>query len=141
MAPLVKLNVQRRGQQVGYLMGAGDEVPEALRQLGYTVTLLNPATDLTAEHLRRYDAVVLGIRAYNTVERLKTQQPELLRYVENGGNLVVQYVVNRGTVLPQIGPYPMTLSADRVTVEGAPVTFLQPKPAAERTQQNHREGF
>ena len=127
VAPLVKLNVQRRGQQIGYLMGAGDEVPEALRQLGYTVTLLNPATDLTAEHLARYDAVVLGIRAYNTVERLKTQQPELLRYVENGGNLVVQYVVSRGTVLPQIGPYPLTLSNDRVTVEGAPVTFLQPK--------------
>lgn len=127
VAPLVKLNVQRRGQQIGYLMGAGDEVPEALRQLGYTVTLLNSATDLTAEHLARYDAVVLGIRAYNTVERLKTQQPELLRYVENGGNLVVQYVVSRGTVLPQIGPYPLTLSNDRVTVEGAPVTFLQPK--------------
>ncbi|AWM35048.1 PIG-L family deacetylase [Hymenobacter nivis] len=127
VAPLVKLNVQRRGQQIGYLMGAGDEVPEALRQLGYTVTLLNPATDLTAEHLARYDAVVIGIRAYNTVERLKTQQPELLRYVANGGNLVVQYVVSRGTVLPQIGPYPLTLSNDRVTVEGAPVTFLQPK--------------
>ncbi|TPG72129.1 PIG-L family deacetylase [Hymenobacter nivis] len=126
-APLVKLNVQRRGQQIGYLMGAGDEVPEALRQLGYTVTLLNPATDLTADHLARYDAVVLGVRAYNVLDRLKTQQPALLKYVENGGNLVVQYVVNRGTVLPQIGPYPMTLSNDRVTVEGAPVTFLQPK--------------
>ncbi|OGX83954.1 PIG-L family deacetylase [Hymenobacter coccineus] len=127
VAPLVKLNVQRRGQNVGYLMGAGDEVPEALRQLGYTVTLLNPATDLTAEHLARYDAVVLGVRAYNVLDRLKTQQPQLLKYVENGGNLVVQYVVNRGTVLPQIGPYPLTLSNDRVTVEGAPVTFLQPK--------------
>ncbi len=126
VAPLVKLNVQRRGQQIGYLMGAGDEVPEALRQLGYTVALLDANTDLTAERLRRYDAVVLGVRAYNTVDKLKTQQPELLKYVENGGNLVVQYVVNRGTVLPQIGPYPLTLSADRVTVEGAPVTFLQP---------------
>ena len=127
VAPLVKLNVQRRGQQIGYLMGAGDEVPEALRQLGYTVTLLDANTDLTAERLARYDAVVLGVRAYNVVDRLKTQQPELLKYVENGGNLVVQYVVSRGTVLPQVGPYPLTLSNDRVTVEGAPVTFLQPK--------------
>ncbi len=126
-APLVRLRVARgHTNTIGYLMGAGDEVPEALRQLGYTVTLLNPATDLTAAHLARYDAVVLGVRAYNTVDRLKTQQPELLRYVENGGTLLVQYVVDRGTVIPQIGPYPLTLSRDRVTVEGTAVTFLNP---------------
>ncbi|MVN78746.1 LmbE family protein [Hymenobacter sp. HMF4947] len=127
-APLVKLNVARgHTKNVGYLMGAGDEVPEALRQLGYTVSLLDPATDLTAERLAKYDAVVLGVRAYNVLDRLKTQQPELLKYVENGGTMLVQYVVNRGTVLPEIGPYPLSLSADRVTVEGAPVTFLSPK--------------
>ena len=126
-APLVRLRVARgRTQTIGYLMGAGDEVPEALRQLGYLVSLLNPATDLTAERLAKYDAVVLGVRAYNTVDRLKTQQPELLHYVENGGTLLVQYVVDRGTVIPQIGPYPLTLSRDRVTVEGTPVTFLNP---------------
>ena len=126
-APLVRLRVARgRTQTIGYLMGAGDEVPEALRQLGYAVTLLNPATDLSAERLAKYDAVVLGVRAYNVLDRLKTQQPELLRYVENGGTLLVQYVVNRGTVIPQIGPYPLTLSTDRVTVEGTAVTFLNP---------------
>jgi LmbE family N-acetylglucosaminyl deacetylase len=126
-APLVKLNVARgHTKTIGYLMGAGDEVPEALRQLGYTVSLLDPATDLTAERLAKYDAVVLGVRAYNVLDRLKTQQPELLRYVENGGTMLVQYVVNRGAVLPQIGPYPLTLSADRVTVENTPVTFLSP---------------
>ncbi|RZK93414.1 MAG: LmbE family protein, partial [Hymenobacter sp.] len=104
-APLVKLNVARgHTKNIGYLMGAGDEVPEALRQLGYAVTLLNP-TDLNAERLARYDAVVLGVRAYNTLDRLKTQQPELLKYVENGGTMLVQYVVNRGTILPEIGPY------------------------------------
>ncbi|SDY06933.1 PIG-L family deacetylase [Hymenobacter psychrophilus] len=125
-APLVKLDLKRKGQQIGYLMGAGDEVPEALRQIGYTVTLLKPE-DLTDINLRRFDAVVLGIRAYNTVDQLKIRQPALLKYVENGGNLVVQYVVNRGTVLPEIGPYPLTLSRDRVTVEDAPVTMLNPK--------------
>ncbi|NVO30452.1 PIG-L family deacetylase [Hymenobacter lapidiphilus] len=124
-APLVKLDLKRRGQQIGYLMGAGDEVPEALRQIGYTVTLLKPE-DLTETNLRRFDAVVLGIRAYNTVEQLKARQPALLKYVEQGGNVVVQYVVNRGTVLPEIGPYPMTLGRDRVTVEDAPVTLLNP---------------
>jgi LmbE family N-acetylglucosaminyl deacetylase len=126
-APLVKLNVARgHTKNIGYLMGAGDEVPEALRQLGYAVTLLDPATDLTADRLARYDAVVLGVRAYNVLDRLKTQQPALLKYVENGGTLLVQYVVNRGTVMPEIGPYPLTLSADRVTVENTPVTFLNP---------------
>ncbi|QKG58816.1 PIG-L family deacetylase [Hymenobacter sp. BRD128] len=133
-APLVKLNVARgHTKTIGYLMGAGDEVPEALRQLGYTVSLLDPATDLTADRLARYDAVVLGVRAYNVLDRLKTQQPALLKYVENGGTMLVQYVVNRGTVLPQIGPYPLTLSADRVTVENTPVTFLTPSASVLNT--------
>ncbi|MBH8560537.1 PIG-L family deacetylase [Hymenobacter negativus] len=122
VAPLVKLELRKRGQNVAYLMGAGDEVPEALRQVGYNVTLLEPK-DLTAARLKQYDALVVGIRAYNTVDRLKTQQPEILKYIEQGGNVVVQYVVNRGTVMPEIGPYPMTLSTDRVTVEDAPVTL------------------
>ena len=126
-APLVRLHVARgRTQTIGYLMGAGDEVPEALRQLGYAVTLLDPATDLSAARLARYDAVVLGVRAYNVLDQLKTHQPELLKYVENGGTLLVQYVVNRGTVIPQIGPYPLTLSNNRITVENTPVTFLKP---------------
>ncbi|MET4073752.1 PIG-L family deacetylase [Hymenobacter sp. UYCo722] len=124
VAPLVKLELKRRGQNVAYLMGAGDEVPEALRQVGYNVTVLE-AKDLTAANLKQYDALVVGIRAYNTVDRLKTQQPEILKYMEAGGNVVVQYVVDRGTVLPEIGPYPMTLSRDRVTVEDAPVTLTK----------------
>ncbi|GAB2703794.1 hypothetical protein GCM10011495_22580 [Hymenobacter frigidus] len=124
VAPLVKLELKRRGQNVAYLMGAGDEVPDALRQIGYTVTLVKPE-DLTAASLKKYDALVVGIRAYNIVDRLKTQQPEILRYIEAGGNVVVQYVVNRGMVLPEIGPYPMKLSNDRVTVEDAPVTLTK----------------
>lgn len=126
VAPLVKLDLKRKGQEIGYLMGAGDEVPDALRQIGYTVTLLKPE-DITEQNLRRFDAVVLGIRAYNTLDRLKTLQPTLLKYVENGGNMIVQYVVARGTVMSQIGPYPLTLSNDRVTVENAPVTFIKPQ--------------
>ena len=125
VAPLVKLDLKRgKAQNVAYLMGAGDEVPDALRQIGYSVTLVKPE-DLTAANLLKYDALVGGIRAYNTVDRLKTQQPEILKYIEQGGNLVVQYTVNRGTVLPEIGPYPLTLSNDRVTVEDAPVTLTK----------------
>ena len=127
VAPLVKLDLVRgKAQNVAYLMGAGDEVPEALRQIGYTVTLVKPE-ELTAANLKKYDALVVGIRAYNTVDRLKTQQSEILKYIEAGGNVIVQYVVSRGTVLPQIGPYPLTLSTDRVAVEGAPVTFPNPQ--------------
>ncbi|WP_216726490.1 PIG-L family deacetylase [Hymenobacter siberiensis] len=124
VAPLVKLDLKRRGQNVAYLMGAGDEVPDALRQIGYTVTLLKPE-EISAARLKEFDALVVGIRAYNTVEALKTKQPEILKYIEAGGNVVVQYVVDRGTVLPEIGPYPMTLSRDRVTVEDAPVTLTK----------------
>ncbi|GAB3868021.1 hypothetical protein GCM10028824_11770 [Hymenobacter segetis] len=124
VAPLVKLDLKRRGQNVAYLMGAGDEVPDALRQIGYNVTLLEPK-DLSAARLKEFDALVVGIRAYNTVDALKTKQPEILKYIEQGGNVVVQYVVNRGTVMPEIGPYPMTLSSDRVTVEDAPVTLTK----------------
>ncbi|MDO7845628.1 PIG-L family deacetylase [Hymenobacter sp. M29] len=124
VAPLVKLDLKRRGQNVAYLMGAGDEVPDALRQIGYNVTLLEPK-DLSVARLKEFDALVVGIRAYNTVDALKTKQPEILKYIEQGGNVVVQYVVNRGTVLPEIGPYPMTLSSDRVTVEDAPVTLTK----------------
>ncbi|UYZ61021.1 PIG-L family deacetylase [Hymenobacter latericus] len=126
VAPLVKLDLKRKANHIGYLMGAGDEVPDALRQIGYSVTLLKPE-DISAQSLRRFDAVVLGVRAYNTVERLRYLQPVLLDYVEKGGNLVVQYTVNRGTVLSEIGPYPMKLSNDRVTVESAPVKFLKPE--------------
>ncbi|SFQ03058.1 PIG-L family deacetylase [Hymenobacter arizonensis] len=126
VSPLVKVDLKRRGQNVAYLMGAGDEVPDALRQIGYNVTMVNPL-ELTAANLKKFDALVVGIRAYNTVDRLKSQQPEILKYIEQGGNVIVQYVVARGTVLPEIGPYPMKLSSDRVTVEDAPVTFLKPQ--------------
>lgn len=125
-APLVRLDVKRRKDEIGYLMGAGDDVPDALRQLGYRVTILKPE-DVTEDRLKRFDAVVLGVRAYNTLDRLRVLQPTLLRYVEQGGNLVVQYTVNRGTVIPEIGPYPMQLSNDRVTVEDAPVTITRPQ--------------
>ena len=125
VAPLVRVELAKKGTNLGYIMGAGDDVPEALRQIGYNVTLLQPDA-VTPALLARYDAVLLGVRAYNTVERLRTVQPALLDYVKNGGNLIVQYTVDRGTVLPEIGPYPLTLSRDRVTVENAPVKFLNP---------------
>ncbi|WP_066838964.1 PIG-L family deacetylase [Rufibacter ruber] len=127
-AKAVKLDIKRKGQRIGYLMGAGDEIPASLQQIGYTVDQLQ-VDDLSAANLQKYDAVVTGVRAYNTLERLKFQQPQLLEYVRNGGTLVVQYNVSNGLVTSELGPYPLKLSNDRVTVEDAEVRFLKPDHA------------
>ncbi|GHA77002.1 GlcNAc-PI de-N-acetylase [Pontibacter akesuensis] len=124
-AKIVKLDLQTRGKKVAYLMGAGDEIPVSLQQIGYDVTLLQDA-DMRLNYLKQFDAVILGVRAYNTVERLRFYQPTLLQYVEQGGNLIVQYNTNHSLVLPNVAPYPLQLSRDRVAVEGAEVRFLAP---------------
>ncbi len=122
---VVKLDVERRGDTIGYIMGSGDEVADGLRHLGYDVTLLSD-DDLASGDLGRFDAIVAGIRAYNTRERLAIVQPRLLEYVEEGGTLIVQYNVSRGLVMEDIGPYPITIGRDRVTEEDAAVTILAP---------------
>jgi hypothetical protein len=122
---VVKLDVKTAGKKVGYVMGAGDEVPDALRNLGYDVAFL---TDEMLENadLTQFDAIVTGVRAYNTRERLRLAKPRLLQYVERGGTLVVQYNVAANVLADRIGPYPLTIGRDRVNVETAPVTFLAP---------------
>lgn len=127
-ARVVKIDLATAGRKVGYVMGAGDEIPTNLEQIGYEVSLLEDG-DFQLENLSQYDAIILGIRAYNTVDRLKFYQSNLLKYVENGGNLIVQYNTTRGLKVPveQIAPYPLKLSRDRVTVEEAEVRFLQPE--------------
>lgn len=125
-AKIVKLDLQKRGQRVAYLMGAGDEIPASLQQIGYNVTLLKDE-DMRLSFLKQFDAVILGVRAYNTIERIRFYQPTLLDYVKQGGNLIVQYNTNHSLNLPQIAPYPLKLSRDRVTVEDAEVRFLNPE--------------
>ncbi|SFC81609.1 N-acetylglucosaminyl deacetylase, LmbE family [Zunongwangia mangrovi] len=122
---LAKIDIQKKGENIGYIAGAGDVVPESLRQIGYTVSVLNPAT-ITAESLANYDAVVTGVRAYNVLEELRYKNDELLKYVENGGTLVSQYNKDRGITVSQIGPFPFKLSYDRVTEEDAEVNFVAP---------------
>jgi len=122
---MVKLDVERRGDTIGYIMGSGDEVVEGLRHLGYDVSLLTDE-ELESGELSRFDAIVAGIRAYNTRERLAVVQPRLLQYVEDGGTLIVQYNVSRGLVTEELGPYPFTIGRDRVSEENAPVTILAP---------------
>jgi hypothetical protein len=116
---LLRVDVSVRGDRIGYVMGSGDQVPEALRQLGYEVKLLSDA-ELTAADLAQYDAVVIGVRAYNTRPRLRAANSRLLEYVHGGGTLVVQYQTRLGDD-EAIGPFPFRISHDRVSVETAPV--------------------
>jgi LmbE family N-acetylglucosaminyl deacetylase len=121
---LVRADIKVLAGEVGYIMGAGDEMPEALRQLGCDVTLLT-ATDLDGRNLAEFDAIVAGVRAYNVRTDLRANHYRLLDYVRDGGTYIVQYNTEPER-LPQIGPYPITISHDRVSVEDAPVTFLNP---------------
>ncbi|WP_438712229.1 PIG-L family deacetylase [Aquimarina muelleri] len=124
---VVRLDIKKKGQNIGYIEGAGDVVPESLRQIGYNVTNIDPES-ITTENIKSYDAIVVGIRAYNTIEQLKFKQQYLLEYVKNGGNLILQYNTNRRLkVTDNLGPYPLKLSRDRVTDENATINFLSPK--------------
>ncbi|MCS6905284.1 MAG: PIG-L family deacetylase [Bacteroidia bacterium] len=126
---LVRIDVQKKGENIGYIMGAGDEIPQSLEQIGYKVTLLQEQ-DLRPEKLKFFDAIITGVRAYNTLTQLKYAQPILLEYVKNGGTLIVQYNTSHQLVTSDLGPYPLKLSRDRVTVEDSPVEILEPKHPA-----------
>lgn len=120
---IVRLDIQKRGENIGYIEGAGDVVPESLRQIGYNVAIIKPE-DISAENLQRFDAIVVGIRAYNTVNELKFKQQLLFDYVAQGGNMIVQYNTSRGIKVDDIAPYDLKLSRDRVTDENAQVRLL-----------------
>ena len=128
---LVRVDVRNPAKNIGYVVGAGDEVPDALRQMGSTVTLLT-ADDLSCGDLSRFDAIVTGVRAYNTRTDLVANQQRLVDYVHDGGTLVVQYnTMNSytgegGGVLEHAGPWPFQIGRARVTVEEAPVAFPNP---------------
>jgi LmbE family N-acetylglucosaminyl deacetylase len=121
----VSLQLATRGQTVGYLPGAGDSVAENLKQMGYSVQMLDD-TKLAPEQLRGLDAVVIGVRAFNVRTNLASQLPVLFAYVENGGTVVAQYNRPDGLKTEQLAPFELHLSGDRVTDENAPVTFLTP---------------
>ena len=127
---LVRANITNLAKTVGYVMGAGDEVPESIRQLGSEVTLLT-AQDLARGDLSKFDAIVTGVRAFNTRADLRANYQRLFDYANNGGTVVVQYNVAEGGPtggpLEHIGPYPIRTGRDRVTVEEAPITFPNPQ--------------
>ncbi|WP_342328816.1 PIG-L family deacetylase [Pedobacter sp. FW305-3-2-15-E-R2A2] len=113
------------GKRIGFIAGAGDLVPESLKQIGFEVQLLSEQQVIHGD-LSAFDAIVTGVRLYNINEQLNAMQPKLMKYVENGGVLLVQYNVNSPLKRNDIGPYPFSLSRDRVTEEDAAVTLLAP---------------
>ncbi|MEN3322374.1 PIG-L family deacetylase [Mariniflexile soesokkakense] len=122
---IVRLDIKKKGENIAYIAGAGDVIPESLKQIGYNVLTIKP-DDISSETLSRFDAVVVGIRAYNTVENLEYKQQLLFDFVANGGNMIVQYNTSRGLKADNIAPYALKLSSDRVTDENAEVRFLNP---------------
>jgi LmbE family N-acetylglucosaminyl deacetylase len=126
IARLVTVDLQHNGRKLGYIAGAGDMVAASLRQVGYEVTLLDEKNIMSGD-LQQYDAIIAGVRAYNTNPRIKYWQPRLMEYVKNGGTYLVQYNVSSPLMMTDLGPYPFTLTRDRVTDETAPVTVLQPE--------------
>src|SRR5438067_829672 len=124
-AKLVRANILKKGERIGYIPGAGDDLPESLRQIGYSVKMLSES-EITAKNLAQFSAVVLGIRAYNTQDRISNWLPEVFAYVKEGGVAIAQYNTTADLKTNQFGPYPLEISRDRVTDENAPVRVLAP---------------
>jgi len=128
---IVPVNVKNTSKHIGYIDGAGDKLPEALIELGASVTHLTE-TDISLENLKQFDAIVVGIRAYNMYAYLTEKNDVLNNYIQQGGNLIVQYLKsNQVGIKPvKVGPYKFSVnSGKRVTQEDVPVTFSLPKHA------------
>ncbi|MBL0158330.1 MAG: PIG-L family deacetylase [Bryobacterales bacterium] len=129
---MVREDVKVNAHRIGYVMGAGDEVPDALREMGCEVTFLEPA-ELARGDLSRYEAIVTGVRAWNVREDLRANHARLVAYMEQGGTVLVQYNVTEGgpfggnpELLKNMGPFPMKPGRDRTTVEEAAVKLVRP---------------
>jgi hypothetical protein len=123
LSKIIKIDLTRTSvNKIGYIMGSGDKIPIILSDLGFNVQILNDE-DITKESLKNFDAIIVGIRAYNTNRGLRINHRILMDYVSNGGTLVVQY--NTFSELPEeLGPFSLTISRDRVTEENSPVKIL-----------------
>ena len=122
---VVRADIRKKGERIGYIPGAGDDVPESLQQIGYTVKILTDG-DITEKNLAQFSVVVLGIRAYNTDDRISTWLPELFAYVKNGGVAIAQYNTTADLKTKEMAPYTLEISRDRVTDENAEVRILAP---------------
>ncbi len=123
-----KLDLKIHGKKIGYITGAGDKVPEALEQMGYEVVLLSDK-ELSRNNFSQFDAIITGVRAYNTHAWMNKHYDKLMKYVYEGGNLIVQYNTSNqiGPVRAKIGPYNFNITRTRITDENSPVSFLKPE--------------
>jgi hypothetical protein len=120
-----KIDLVVKGNKVGYIPGAGDEIPEALKNMGFEVVMLTDDI-LNSQDLSSYDVIIAGIRLYNTNDKMQSYYEKLMNYVSNGGNFVVQYNTNNfiSSVSSKIGPYPFQVGRDRVTDENAKMNMI-----------------
>ena len=118
-------SIKMQAKNIAYIMGAGDNVPDALKQLGYNVSIIDEQQIKTID-LNQFSAIICGIRAYNVNDYLQNTYPILMEYIKKGGNLIVQYNTNSrvGPLSMNIGPYPFNISRERITDETAAVYFL-----------------
>lgn len=123
----LNIDLKTAGKKVGYIPGAGDKVAAVLERMGYSVTILDKA-NIASANLNEFDAIITGVRAYNTNEWMNEVYDNLMNYVKEGGNLIVQYNTNNfiGKVSSKIGPYSFTIGRNRITDETAKVTILDP---------------
>lgn len=124
-ATAIRMNLKTEGRLVGYIKGAGDEIPVALRNMGYEVWEMKDE-EVTDANLKKLDAVVLGVRALNTNDRIRHYMDNLLNYVKEGGTMIVQYNTNFDLEVEKFSPYALNLSRDRVTEENSEVRILKP---------------
>jgi len=124
----LNLDLKIAGKKIGYIAGAGDKVPAILERMGYDVVFLNKESMATTV-LSQFDAIITGVRAYNTNEWMGEVNAQLMNYVKEGGNMIVQYNTNSfaGKLNANIGPYPFTITRNRITNENAKVTILDAK--------------
>ena len=125
-AKAIRLKIKTKNEKIAYIMGAGDEVPKSLTQMGYEVDIIKP-DEISTEKLQNYDVVMTGIRAYNVANGLAFKQNILLDFVKNGKTMIVQYNTTDDLVTKDMSPFPLKISKDRVTEENAEVRFLNPK--------------
>ena len=125
---LIQIDLKTYNKKIGYIVGAGDKVPESLEQMGYEVTLLTEK-EMAKNGLDKFDAIITGVRTYNTNDWMSKYYNKLMKYVEDGGNVIVQYNTSSrvGPVNQKIGPYDFEISRTRVTDENAAVKFLRPE--------------
>jgi hypothetical protein len=125
VANAIRLKIKTKSEKIAYIMGAGDEIPKSLQQMGYEVEIIK-AEAISAEKLSSFDVVITGIRAYNVVNALAYKQKILLDFVKNGKTMIVQYNTLDDLVSKEMAPFPLKISRDRVTEEDAEVRFLAP---------------